>query len=197
MLQHRAARATAFRSGHREACPDRMCRASRPERPRGLLIVQPAASGSPPPPAKIAPSRAAHHFTIEHTRWRLPGPSSPPRLTDDRGSETPATDDQRSCFALDLGDNRVPAAQMRRSCSSPAPGPRGPPCHYLLLVRRSGRADRPSARIQRGRHRDRRLRSLAVSPLASIGAEIVLLLRLTLHLGQPAFALSLGLGRAF
>jgi len=148
----------------------------------GLLIVQPA----PFDAASIAKIRTfanAHHFAIEYDPVAPAGPFLAAAL-DDRG--VPATDDRPFFFAADLGDNRVPAAYAILFVALvPAVL-----LSYLLLIRPLRSAIGPV--LGSGIGIATTLRSLAVG-LGFIGAEIVLLQRLTLYLGQPAFALSLGL----
>jgi spermidine synthase len=148
----------------------------------GLLVVE----GAPFDAASIAKIRAfatAHNFVIEYDPLAPAGPFLAAAL-DDRG--VPATDDRPFFFAADLGDNRVPTAYAILFIALvPALL-----LSYLLLVRPLHRAIGPALTTRIGLATT--LRSLAVG-LGFIGAEIVLLQRLTLYLGQPAFALSLGL----
>jgi spermidine synthase len=148
----------------------------------GLLVVQttPFDSASY---AKIRDFANIHHFAIEYDPLAPAGPFLAAAL-DDRS--VPATDDRPFFFAADLGDNRVPAAYAILFVALvPALL-----LSYLLLIRPLRRAIGPTLGTSIGVATT--LRSLAVG-LGFIGAEIVLLQRLTLYLGQPAFALSLGL----
>ena len=148
----------------------------------GLLIVQSA----PFDAASVAKVRAfanAHSFAIEFDPLAPAGPFLTAAL-DDRN--VPATDDRPFFFAADLGERQVPAAYAILFVALvPAIL-----LSYLLLIRPLRRAIGPALATSVGAATT--LRSLAVG-LGFIGAEIVLLQRLTLYLGQPAFALSLGL----
>ena len=105
-------------------------------------------------------------------------------IKDDRG--IPATDDRPFFFAADMQDGRVPAAYAILFVALvPAVL-----LSYLLLVLPLRRTLGPLLRTKVGLATT--VRALAVG-LGFIGAEIVLLQRLTLYLGQPALALSLGL----
>jgi hypothetical protein len=148
----------------------------------GLLIVQP----TPFDPESIARIRTfanTHNFAIEYDPLAPSGPFLAAAL-DERS--VPATDDRPFFFAADLGDGRVPAAYAILFVALvPAVL-----LSYLLLIRPLRRAIGPALGTAIGLATT--LRSLAVG-LGFIGAEIVLLQRLTLYLGQPALALSLGL----
>src|SRR3989441_318100 len=105
-------------------------------------------------------------------------------IKDDRG--IPATDDRPFFFAADMQDGRVPAAYAILFVALvPAVL-----LSSLLLVLPLRRTLGPLLRTKVGLATTGR--ALAVG-LGFIGAEIVLLQRLTLYLGQPALALSLGL----
>lgn len=147
----------------------------------GLLIVQHA----PFDTASIEKIRAfanAHHFAIEYDPLAPAGAFR--AALDDR--VVPATDDRPFFFAADLGDGRVPAAYAILFVALvPALL-----LSYLLLIRPLRRAIGPGLGTRIAF--DTTFRSLAVG-LGFIGAEIVLLQRLTLYLGQPALALSLAL----
>ena len=148
----------------------------------GLLIVQPA-SFDRESIAKIRAFANAHHFAIEYDPLAPAGPFLAAVL-DDRN--VPATDDRPFFFAADLGERSVPTAYAILFVAFvPALL-----LSYLLLIRPLRRAIGPALGTSIGVATT--LRSLAVG-LGFIGAEIVLLQRLTLYLGQPAFALSLGL----
>ena len=147
----------------------------------GLLIVQPAPFDAAAI-AKIRDFAATHHFAIEYDPLAPAGPF----LAALNERSVPATDDRPFFFAADLGDGRVPAAYAILFVALvPALL-----LSYLLLIRPLHRSIGPvlGTRIAV----DTTFRSLAVG-LGFIGAEIVLLQRLTLYLGQPALALSLGL----
>ncbi|MDQ2914761.1 MAG: hypothetical protein M3T56_16155 [Chloroflexota bacterium] len=148
----------------------------------GLLIVQPG----PFDLESIAKIRAfanTHHFAIEYDPLAPAGPFLA-AARDERA--IPASDDRPFFFAADLGDGRVPAAYAILFVALiPAVL-----LSYLLLIRPLRRAIGPALGTSIGAATT--LRSLAVG-LGFIGAEIVLLQRLTLYLGQPALALSLGL----
>ena len=148
----------------------------------GLIIVQPAGFDAASI-AKIRDFASAHNFAMEYDPLAPGGPFLAAVL-DERS--VPATDDRPFFFAADLGDGRVPAAYAILFVALvPAVL-----LSYLLLVRPLRRAIGPA--LGTGIGVATTLRSLAVG-LGFIGAEIVLLQRLTLYLGQPAFALSLGL----
>jgi len=147
----------------------------------GLLIVQPAPFDAASI-AKIRSFASAHNFAIEYDPLAPAGPFRDALA--DRG--VPATDDRPFFFATGLGDNRVPTAYAILFVALvPAVL-----LSYLLLIRPLRRAIGPVLGTRIGLATT--LRSFAVG-LGFIGAEIVLLQRLTLYLGQPAFALSLGL----
>ncbi|HEY8824663.1 MAG TPA: hypothetical protein VIP07_07230 [Candidatus Limnocylindria bacterium] len=147
----------------------------------GLLIVQPSAFDAASI-AKIRTFASAHHFAIEYDPLAPAGPFL--AALDDRG--VPATDDRPFFFATDLGNNSIPTAYAILFVALvPAVL-----LSYLLLIRPLRRAIGPA--LGSGVGVATTLRSLAVG-LGFIGAEIVLLQRLTLYLGQPSFALSLGL----
>jgi spermidine synthase len=148
----------------------------------GLLVVQPAPFDATSI-AKIRSFASAHNFAIEYDPLAPTGAFLAAAL-DDRS--VPATDDRPFFFATDLGNNSVPTAYAILFVALvPAVL-----LSYLLLVRPLRRAMGPALGSSVGIATT--LRSLAVG-LGFIGAEIVLLQRLTLYLGQPAFALSLGL----
>jgi hypothetical protein len=148
----------------------------------GLLIVQPAPFDAAAI-SKIRMFAKTHNFAIEYDPLAPAGPFLAAALD---ARSVPATDDRPFFFAADLGDNRVPAAYAILFVALvPAVL-----LSYLLLVRPLRRAI--GATLGTGIGIATTLRSLAVG-LGFIGAEIVLLQRLTLYLGQPAFALSLGL----
>ncbi len=148
----------------------------------GLLLVQPAPFDAASI-AKIRDFANAHNFVIEYDPLAPAGPFLAAAV-DDRS--VPATDDRPFFFATDLGNNRIPTAYAILFVALvPAVL-----LSYLLLVRPLRRAIGPALATRIGLATT--LRALAVG-LGFIGAEIVLLQRLTLYLGQPAFALSLGL----
>jgi spermidine synthase len=148
----------------------------------GLLMVQPAPFDAASI-AKIRTFAKAHNFAIEYDPLAPAGPFLAAAL-DDRG--VPATDDRPFFFATDLGNNSVPTAYAILFVALvPAVL-----LSYLLLIRPLRRA--LGSALGTGIGITTTLRSLAVG-LGFIGAEIVLLQRLTLYLGQPSFALSLGL----
>jgi hypothetical protein len=133
--------------------------------------------------AKIRAFASAHTFAIEYDPL-APAGAFLAAIRDDRN--VPATDDRPFFFAADLGERQVPAAYAILFVALvPAVL-----LSYLLLIRPLRRAIGPA--LGTGIGAATTLRSLAVG-LGFIGAEIVLLQRLTLYLGQPAFALSLGL----
>lgn len=148
----------------------------------GLIIVQPTGFDAASI-AKIRDFARAHNFAMEYDPLAPAGPFLAAML-DERS--VPATDDRPFFFAADLGDGRVPAAYAILFVALvPAVL-----LSYLLLIRPLRRAIGPA--LGTGIGLATTLRSLVVG-LGFIGAEIVLLQRLTLYLGQPAFALSLGL----
>ena len=148
----------------------------------GLIIVQPTGFDAASL-AKVRDFAGAHNFAMEYDPLAPAGPFLAAVL-DERS--VPATDDRPFFFAADLGDGRVPAAYAILFVALvPAVL-----LSYLLLIRPLRRAIGPA--LGTGIGVATTLRSLAVG-LGFIGAEIVLLQRLTLYLGQPAFALSLGL----
>jgi hypothetical protein len=148
----------------------------------GLLVVQ-AAPFNTESIAKIRTFANAHGFAIEYDPLAPAGPFLAAALD---ARNIPATDDRPFFFAADLGERQVPTAYAILFVALvPAVL-----LSYLLLIRPLRRAIGPALGTSVGAATT--LRSLAVG-LGFIGAEIVLLQRLTLYLGQPAFALSLGL----
>src|SRR3989454_6204750 len=132
---------------------------------------------------RIRAFAAARSFVVEYDPLAPSGPFAT-AVQDDRG--IPATDDRPFFFAADLQDGTFPVAYVILFVALvPAVF-----LFYLLLVQPLRRTLCPLLRTEGGLATT--LRSLAVG-LGFIGAEIVLLQRLTLYLGQPALALSLGL----
>src|SRR2546428_2099946 len=132
---------------------------------------------------RIRAFAAARSFVVEYDPLAASGPFVS-AVRDDQG--IPATDDRPFFFAADLQDGRFPVAYgILFVALVPAVL-----LSYLLLVLPLRRRLGPLLRTEVGLATT--LRSLAVG-LGFIGAEIVLLQRLTLYLGQPALALSLGL----
>ncbi|HEV8470711.1 MAG TPA: hypothetical protein VGR46_13990 [Candidatus Limnocylindria bacterium] len=125
----------------------------------------------------------ARSFVVEYDPLNSSGPFAT-AVREDQG--IPATDDRPFFFAADLQDGRFPVAYgILFVALVPAVF-----LSYLLLLAPLRRRLGPLLRTEVGLATT--LRSLAVG-LGFIGAEIVLLQRLTLYLGQPALALSLGL----
>jgi spermidine synthase len=132
---------------------------------------------------RIRAFAAARSFVVEYDPLNSSGPFAT-AVREDQG--IPATDDRPFFFAADLQDGRFPVAYgILFVALVPAVF-----LSYLLLLAPLRRRLGPLLRTEVGLATT--LRSLAVG-LGFIGAEIVLLQRLTLYLGQPALALSLGL----
>src|SRR5256712_12327981 len=132
---------------------------------------------------RIRTFAAVRSFVVECDP-RAPSGPFVSAVRDDQG--IPATDDRPFFFAADLQDGRFPVAYgLVFVALVPAVL-----LSYLLLVVPLRRRLGPLLRTEVGLATT--VRSLAVG-LGFIGAEIVLLQRLTLYLGQPALALSLGL----
>ena len=132
---------------------------------------------------RIRTFAAARSFVVEYDPLAPSGPFAT-AVQDDRG--IPATDDRPFFFAAEMQGGRFPVAYgILLVALAPAVF-----LSYLLLVQPLRRTLGPLLQTEVGLATT--LRSLAVG-LGFIGAEIVLLQRLTLYLGQPALALSLGL----
>ena len=132
---------------------------------------------------RIRTFAAVRSFVVEYDPLAPSGPFVS-AVRDDRG--IPATDDRPFFFAADTRYGGFPVAYgILFVALVPAVL-----LSYLLLVLPLRRRLGPLLRTEVGLATT--LRSLAVG-LGFIGAEIVLLQRLTLYLGQPALALSLGL----
>src|SRR2546428_7925503 len=132
---------------------------------------------------RIRAFAAARSFVVEYDPLAPSGPFAT-AVREDQG--IPATDDRSFFFAADTRYGGFPVAYgLVFVALVPAVL-----LSYLLLVVPLRRRLGPLLRTEVGLATT--VRSLAVG-LGFIGAEIVLLQRLTLYLGQPALALSLGL----
>ena len=148
----------------------------------GLLLARPS-------PFDATSSGAVRRFAGEHGFEVAYDPLDPKQPFADAIADlsaVPATDDRPFFFAADPSDDRIPVAQLILYLALFAAAVLSY-AFLLLPVRRTvrGALGTPAAR--------RATLEAAGLGLGFIGAEIVLLQRLTLYLGQPAVALAFGI----